>query len=119
MGFPARSCQCEHWQSCPKCMPHLFDSNGNRLPLPISDKQRIADLDAEAQALQNAVLVAAKTIEDQSARIDELERLLADTHITLNHASIFIATREKMHVTGQELYGRLCADIAAALKGGE
>lgn len=53
------------------------------------------------------------------ARIALLERLLADAHVTLNHASIFISTREKMHKTGQELYGKLSADIAAALKGGE
>jgi hypothetical protein len=53
---------------------------------------------------------------DQTARIALLERLLAEAHITMNHASIFIATREKMHPTGQELYGKLCADIAAALE---
>jgi len=45
----------------------------------------------------------------------KLKRLLADAHVTMNHASIFISTREKMHPTGQELYGKLCADIAAAL----
>lgn len=25
-------CKCEHWQTCPSCYPHGFDTNGERVP---------------------------------------------------------------------------------------
>lgn len=53
-------CKCEHWQSCPKCMPNLFDEAGHRLPVMPSPRRE----DIEAAGHQLAL---------------ELECLLMDT----------------------------------------
>lgn len=41
-------CKCEHWQSCPSCMPHLFDESGARKPVePDPAQARIRELEAQ------------------------------------------------------------------------
>lgn len=42
--------------------------------------------------------------------------LLRECLVTLRHARVFIASREKMHSTGIELYDQLTRDVEAALK---
>ena len=50
-------------------------------------------------------------------RVALLESLLAEALTTMDHARIFIGTREKMHETGRELYDELSGRICAALEG--
>jgi hypothetical protein len=45
----------------------------------------------------------------------EAERLLLDTRVTLSHAQVFIATRQKMHPAGIALYQQNIRDIDAFL----
>ncbi len=48
--------------------------------------------------------------------IDRKIALLREALITLNHARIFIATREKMHPTGIALYDDLVSQIEEVLR---
>lgn len=57
-----------------------------------------------------------ETVARQAAELEALRRLLKEVHTTMNHAEVFIATREKMHPTGQELYRELLEAIDAAIK---
>ena len=50
------------------------------------------------------------------ARVAELEEVLTDALFTMNHARVFIRSREKMHPDGQTLYAETEAKIDAALK---
>lgn len=54
----------------------------------------------------------------QQATLNELttqRALLRDALTTLNHARVFITTREKMHPTGISLYDELVRQIEQAL----
>lgn len=50
------------------------------------------------------------------ARLGELEAERAETYATMNHAHIFIYTREKMHPDGRLLYEDLLRRLAPSPK---
>jgi hypothetical protein len=50
-------------------------------------------------------------------RVAMLESLLREALTKMDHARIFIGTREKMHETGRDLYDELFERIRAALEG--
>ena len=59
-----KQCKCEHWQQCPTCMPHRFDTEGNRLPpepTPLqAAKAEIESLKQRLFEMQNAAIDLAK-----------------------------------------------------------
>jgi hypothetical protein len=53
--------------------------------------------------------------EEAADRIEELEQALRDVRVTMNHARIFITSRQKMAAVGVELYDQDIARIYALL----
>ncbi len=70
-----KQCKCEHWQQCPTCMPHRFDTEGNRLPpepTPLqAAKAEIESLKQRLFEMQNAAIDLAK---QQFLTQEDLER---------------------------------------------
>lgn len=52
-------------------------------------------------------------------RIAELEAALDECMANMDHAKVFISTREKMHPQGQEFFDDARAKAANLLKGGK
>jgi hypothetical protein len=48
--------------------------------------------------------------------ITRLRSLIKEAHTTMNHAEVFIGSREKMHSTGEELYRELLYQLEAELE---
>lgn len=61
-------------------------------------------------------LKIATTIKALLARLGELEKERAEIYETMNHAHIFIYTREKMHPDGRLLYEDLLRRLAPSPK---
>lgn len=78
-----KACKCEHWQRCPVCMPHLFDSDGNLLPpepTPLqAARNRINELELEIEALK-AELAQADELEENLRTALQNCRLFAARH---------------------------------------
>lgn len=51
-------------------------------------------------------------------RLAEAERLLAEAMVEMGHASIFIRSREKMHLAGIQQYDETLAALRASRGGG-
>ena len=70
-----KQCKCEHWQQCPTCMPHRFDTEGNLLPpepTPLqAAKAEIESLKQRLFEMQNAAIDLAK---QQFLTQEDLER---------------------------------------------
>ena len=70
-----KQCKCEHWQQCPTCMPHRFDTEGNRLPpepTPLqAAKAEIESLKQRLFEMQNAAIDLAR---QQFLTQEDLER---------------------------------------------
>jgi hypothetical protein len=48
--------------------------------------------------------------------LNQYRAVLIECLVTLRHARVFAASREKMHPTGLELYDQLVIDVENALK---
>lgn len=48
---------------------------------------------------------------DQKASLAEAIRLLRECHTTMNHAHVFICTREQMHPDGRRLYEKTLREL--------
>ena len=69
-----KRCKCEHWDQCPACMPHRFNSEGELLPAPLTPLQdaqnRIAELEQDLQTTIDALghanhdLMVRETVKD-------------------------------------------------------
>src|SRR5574343_1021105 len=81
----SKECKCEHWQQCPVCMPHRFDSSGHLLPpepTPLqAARNHINELEVEIEALKAEL-----------AQADELEKNL---RWALQNCRLFAARHRK------------------------
>ena len=90
----SKQCKCEHWQQCPVCMPHRFDSNGNLLPPEPTPLQaariRIEQLEAERDELKAAI-----ELYEQALMTSWPEGAMGDAYEYWNAARAAIANGEK------------------------
>lgn len=96
-----KQCKCEHWQQCPVCMPHRFDTKGNLLPPEPTPLQACR---AQVTALTSAlfqVQEAAKALADIPQRTpltdDEIDKIITE-HVRITdpnlQGAIYMAMRD-------------------------